>query len=416
MKTNASQAHTQRGHARLSPSKAAQWSSCTASVGFIERLLKEGKLKPDKSSAAADEGTLAHEVAEALLLGTKIPSGATPEMIRHGKAYRDFCLELAGDKPWKVEAQAPLWYDLKEKHNGHVDFAAWDTEGAVINDYKFGKGQFVHAENNKQLAIYAAAILYSVFGDDLPVTYEITMAIYQPRCARDGVPYTKWTTRWDKLRLFVTKEIEIPASLILSPNGDHLLRFAPDDKTCLWCPARKQGQCESYARWLLNGSGIESIVDGDNPPRPRANELSDDTIRVVVSRFTELQQWLNGVYELAEHRFASNSPVKGLKQVKGRRPPRVWSDPKKAADYFELLVGDLAFSPPTEPKLLTPSQLEDVLREEAPELVKEISDYAKRGEPRVEIVPATDERPEVISPMKTLTDALASDDEYDFGV
>lgn len=415
MKTNKSAAHGTRAHARLSPSKAAQWSACTASVGFIERLLKEGKLKPDKSSEAADEGTKAHEVAEALLLGSKIPGDATPEMLRHGKAYRQFCLEIAGKKPWKVEAQAPLWYDTSETCNGHVDFAAWDTEGAVICDYKFGKGKFVHADHNKQLAIYAAAILYSVFGDGLPSTYPVTLAIYQPRCAVDGVPFTKWATTWDKLRLFVTREIEIPASIILNPKAEHLLRFAPSEHVCMWCPARKQSQCEAYARYLMDGTGMESIIDGVNVAKPRANELSDEAIAIVVTRYTELDQWIKGVYELAEHRFNSGNPVKGLKRVKGKRPPRVWTEVEKAEAYFELCFGDAAFAPPAPRKLLTPAQLEDVLSEQAPELVNDIADFAKRGEARTEIVPVTDPRPEQISPMQLLEEANTESD-FDFGV
>lgn len=415
MKTNAGQAHTQRKHARLSPSKAATWSVCTASVSFIERLLAEKRIKPDTSSAAADEGTLAHEVCEALLLAGKMPANATSEMLRHGKAYRAFCLELAGNKPWKVEAKAPLWYDPTEHNKGHVDFAAWDTTGAVIVDYKFGKGKFVHAKENKQLAIYAAAILYDQFGEALPDTYQVTMAIYQPRCAIDGVPHTIWSVSWSELRLFVTRNIEIPASVITNPAAQHLLKFVPREDVCFWCPARRQSQCEAYARYLLDATGIEAIVDGENPRRPMANELSDKAIATVVSRFTELTQWINGVYELAEHRFASGQPVEGLKQVKGKRPPRVWRDPEAAAEYFGMVIGDDAFNKPA-PKLLTPAQLEDLLEEKGyvgP--LKDIAEFAKRGDARTEIVAASDDRPALNSPMDALVAAIA-DDEFDFGL
>ena len=50
------QAHVDRAHARLSPSKADQWMTCTSSIGFVESLGIE-----DKSSEAADEGTAAQD-------------------------------------------------------------------------------------------------------------------------------------------------------------------------------------------------------------------------------------------------------------------------------------------------------------------------------------------------------------------
>ncbi len=50
-------AHQERAHALLGPSKAYQWMACTPSA-----RLEEGF--PDTTSEAAEEGTLAHELAE----------------------------------------------------------------------------------------------------------------------------------------------------------------------------------------------------------------------------------------------------------------------------------------------------------------------------------------------------------------
>ena len=49
--------HAERTHSTLSPSNAYQWMACTPSVIL-------GLQFPDSSSAAAEEGTLAHELAE----------------------------------------------------------------------------------------------------------------------------------------------------------------------------------------------------------------------------------------------------------------------------------------------------------------------------------------------------------------
>ena len=49
--------HAERSHSTLSPSNAYQWMACTPSVIL-------GSQFPDTSSKAAEEGTLAHELAE----------------------------------------------------------------------------------------------------------------------------------------------------------------------------------------------------------------------------------------------------------------------------------------------------------------------------------------------------------------
>ena len=50
-------------HAKLSPSGSARWLSCPGSVWLSEQA------PPQKSTAAADEGTDAHDWAAKVLLG-----------------------------------------------------------------------------------------------------------------------------------------------------------------------------------------------------------------------------------------------------------------------------------------------------------------------------------------------------------
>ena len=47
-------------HAKLSPSGASRWMSCTPSAAFESQF-------PDKSSSFAEEGTLAHKLGELLI-------------------------------------------------------------------------------------------------------------------------------------------------------------------------------------------------------------------------------------------------------------------------------------------------------------------------------------------------------------
>ena len=49
--------HTGRAHALLSPSGSHRWMHCTPSARLEENL-------PESTSSAAEEGTVAHELAE----------------------------------------------------------------------------------------------------------------------------------------------------------------------------------------------------------------------------------------------------------------------------------------------------------------------------------------------------------------
>ncbi|MEV2341742.1 DUF2800 domain-containing protein, partial [Paenibacillus larvae] len=49
--------HTERAHALLSASSSAQWIACPPSARLTEDI-------PDKRNKYADEGTVAHELAE----------------------------------------------------------------------------------------------------------------------------------------------------------------------------------------------------------------------------------------------------------------------------------------------------------------------------------------------------------------
>ena len=73
--------HKERAHARLSPSGASRWTVCTPSA-----ILDE--MYPEQSSPYAEEGTLAHEYAEAALRIGRSGRGAhsaeaAVESVRH---------------------------------------------------------------------------------------------------------------------------------------------------------------------------------------------------------------------------------------------------------------------------------------------------------------------------------------------
>lgn len=181
-----------QAHALLSASGAHRWLSCPPSARFTENL-------PEKASAYAEEGRLAHAIAE-LHLRKRFGTGLgpvkfkrelaklqqdplyQPEMLRHVETYSDLIDRIANAYP-----QLP--YIAMEQQ---VDFSSYVPEGfgtcdcLVIGgtdmhviDFKYGQGVAVSAERNPQMMLYALGALarYGMLYD----IRQVRLTICQPR-------------------------------------------------------------------------------------------------------------------------------------------------------------------------------------------------------------------------------------------
>ena len=91
-------------HARLSASSAERWINCPGSIKLAEELNLKGT-----SSAYADEGTLAHSVAEFKLVGPK--SGAKKNAERKKwQASEYWCGEMDEATEFYREDISPYWW------------------------------------------------------------------------------------------------------------------------------------------------------------------------------------------------------------------------------------------------------------------------------------------------------------------
>ena len=167
--------HTSRDHALLSPSGSHRWMNCTPSARLEEPL-------PESTSAAAEEGTVAHELAEyalsKYLAGEYMPlldELPTPKEISENKYYSSemdkyvtdyvcyVCdiFEMCGDANMYLERK----FDLTSYVNdcfGSCDCAIEGTNILNIIDLKYGKGVRVEAKDNTQLMMYALGVLRSL--------------------------------------------------------------------------------------------------------------------------------------------------------------------------------------------------------------------------------------------------------------
>jgi len=179
-------------HALLSASGAERWMNCTPSARLEEKL-------PERESAYASEGSLAHAIAELKLrkhflepMGPKKFKAAmdklaadplyNPEMQKHTDDYLDYIKGLAhsfSSKPYiGVEVKLDLSHIIPEGFGTSDCIIICGNEMHVI-DFKYGQGVPVSAEISPQIRLYALGAIenYRMFYD----IQTVHMHIFQPR-------------------------------------------------------------------------------------------------------------------------------------------------------------------------------------------------------------------------------------------
>jgi len=243
-------------HAACSPSSAAMWMSCPASI-----TLAEGRARP--SSKYAKEGTAAHMIAEMILGGEIFPPGKVEvegtqfivgiDMLKNLRPYLDFVLDLS--------ARADELYCETRVSIGSDDGMVWGTAdcaaltGGTIDivDLKFGKGVTVDPDS-AQLKIYALAAWQSLW--PVQVIHQINLTVIQPRIAAE--PKTQ----------------ALSAAVLLDWQRQMLhpavARIEAGDTTeksgswCRWCI--RKNECHAFA--VHQGSIASEIFDdGVDPSR-----------------------------------------------------------------------------------------------------------------------------------------------------
>ncbi len=135
-------------HAQLSPSGAARWLACPGSIKLSERA----PAPPD--SAAATEGTDAHEYAARQLLGVD-----TPDCPYEGlELYTQRVLDAARKKGARLWVEERVF--LTAAIHGTPDAVVYAAGVLDVFDLKYGYNR-VDPAGNPQLLIYAAAAIKS---------------------------------------------------------------------------------------------------------------------------------------------------------------------------------------------------------------------------------------------------------------
>lgn len=307
--------HADRDHAILSPSSAKRWIHCTPSA-----LLAEAA--GSKSSVYAEEGTLAHEIAEYALtqylegIYDPIIDEALPIKDEHLKNplfsidmanyIRDYCDYVIGEN---YEMQKSDWSSKMylERRVDITDFAP-DSFGSVdvtlvsyktihIIDLKFGAGVKVFADHNEQMMLYALGALGALKAAASQSIINIRMTIAQVRLDH----YDTFEMSKSELLDWAEKVLKPAAKAAIQGKGKQVI-----GSWCGFCPVK--AQCRAQRDAIL--------ADFEEKPEPLL--LSDEEIVDLIGKIDKYKSWIESVNKYVYDRAIQGYKWEGYKLVAGR--------------------------------------------------------------------------------------------------
>lgn len=307
-------------HARYAASSSDRWLNCPGSV-----QLSDGA--PDQEeSAAAEEGTRAHELME-FALNSNVRDVVTFFENEEDKYPLDMREYVQGFVTWVRSQMKPHYEMLVEERVeldgvitedadpviklafGTVDVAIIEPFGCLhIIDFKYGRKHVPH-EDNSQMIYYALGLAHKLKYD----FDEIKTTIYQPRSVTRNHPARTDSFGVDKLHKW--KKIfadGIKAAEKKKPkleSGEH----------CFFCPAKIT--CPAIYKKSLE----KAQLDFSSPVQPDPKHLTSDQLRTLLDQTAYLKLWIKEVETYAENRLKSGNRIEGW-ALEPTRPTRKWKD------------------------------------------------------------------------------------------
>lgn len=321
--------HGERDHALLSPSSSKRWLNCPPSARLAESV-------ESKSSVYADEGTLAHEIAQNALewwdRGLYYPEVDempvpddlekspyfSEDMVRHVKSYVDFVvneyyfMQKRGEGGHVVgywEATFDLSKYIPESF-GSSDATLISPTVMHVIDLKYGVGVKVSAQNNTQLMIYALGMLNTVPEGRIK---EVRMSIVQPRLDH----YDTFTMSANDLLVWGEKVLKPKAKIAWEGGGEQKI-----GDHCQFCPLK--------ARCRAQYDAITSDFEEECEPML----MTDEEIVEMIGKIDRYRGWINSFDQFVYKEAMNGKKWAGYKLVEGRSSRKI-TDPDKVRN--ELL-------------------------------------------------------------------------------
>ena len=359
-------------HALLGASSSARWLVCTPSAR-LEAMF------PDEQSPYAAEGTVAHDLAEAILRhkleGKKAPKlyAYSTEMAEAVNRYVDICEE-------KVNEARARSSDAEAMIEARLDFSRWVPDGfgtgdmvivadgiLEVIDLKYGKGVPVSAVENTQMRLYALGA-YDV-NEYLYDIKTVRMTIVQPRL--DSVST-------DEMALEELLDWGEDIKPIAQRAWKGIGECTPCDY-CNFCKARHA--CRALADTCLT----TFYKNGGK----RNQLLTDSEVSDILVMKDLITKWIKGVYDFAyEKALSGEKQWPGFKLVEGTSR-RTITDPGAAA---KTLL-DNGYK---EEQIFKPRELEGITNLQKVLGKKGVDEYLEayidKPEGKPVLVPASDKR------------------------
>lgn len=365
-------------HALLSASAAKRWLNCPPSVRLTENM-------PDTPSEYAEEGTLAHELAE-LKLRKKfetMPKSKytkaldiiktnplyTSEMDSCTDDYLDHILTIAH----RYDKVKPYVVIEKQLNYSHIAKDGFGTSDCVlicrndlhIIDFKYGKGVAVSAEDNPQLKLYALgaiaeySFLYNI--------ENVFLHIIQPRTSEGS---SSWEISATGLTAW-GESIKPIAELAYKGSGD----FKCGD----WCRF-----CKAKATCRARAENFFALEDTAKMPKEL---LSDSEIGEALIKAQTLKNWVTDLEEYALNAILSGTDISGWKAVEGKSNRKI-ADIDSAFEVLKTNGYDEALL--YERKPITLTELEKLVTKK--KLEELIGDKIVKPQGKPTLAPADDKR------------------------
>ena len=387
-RSSAPKQHNARAHALLSASGASRWINCTPSAKL------EDEYGERKSSAYAQEGTLAHELSELYLLKDTLGRISeqdfnarleeimandlfSEEMLDVVPLYTDYCADSLAEAK-TVNPLAVMEIEQKLDLTEYVPESFGTADCVIINDdlievidLKYGKGVPVYAEWNKQLMLYALGALrkYDVMYD----INEVRVTIVQPRINN----ISSWQISVKELKKWADEELKPRADLAFEGKGE---LNAGD--WCRFCAVRNQ--CRKLYEQQLEIAKHEFAAP---------ELLTDEEIADIVRRTPKLIEWANSVAEYAQIKAINeNKEWPGLKLVEGISR-RKWVDEDKATDAIFARCPELSEDEILTAKLKPITTIEKTIGKAR--FAQLLSDVIIKPQGKPTLVPLEDKRPAI---------------------
>jgi hypothetical protein len=367
-------------HSHVGASSMERWSACPGSVALCAKI-------PSQSSAFAEEGTKAHELAAYLLTHELPPDNMAEfdeETLDAVYVYVNYVLDLwkGLERNDKSKIMVEHKFEVPELHpdfRGTADCAIYDGHNKKlwVIDYKHGMGIPVDPEGNLQLQYYGIGALMSL---KLAVE-EVELVIVQPRYSLEDAIKTWEVDTVDLLGFSAdvvdaikrTEEENAP-----TVTGDH----------CRFCSGKPI--CPTLRREADTAMKSEFAL-------ANLSTLTPDVVGELMQKLETIDAWVKGVREFAYQESKAGRIPTGFKLVP-KRGIRRWADSAKAMTRFEQEINrNLVRELLTEPELKSPAQVEKVLGKSQKALVDSLTVSISSGDT---LVPDSDKRQSVTTQQK----------------